>query len=393
MTSPDAVDARGLCRRYGRRWALADVSFRVAAGRERDAGRPQRLGQVHAAARARHRRSAPTAATARVAGHDIRQDARRGAAARSRSSAIESYLYESLTARENLARSPRRFLEPARRDRARRRCWPRWASPSAPTIPCPPSPPGCASGSPSRASLLQDGGARPARRALRRARPAGLPPRGRRPRHACGARGATVVMATHLLDRGRATAATRRSCSRRARLQLASGAGRGELPADGAGDRARMSAARSAALRKDLLLQWRTRGAVRGRLRASAPPRSCSSASRSARTRAPCAQHAAGFLWLALLLSSTLDPRRELPGRDGAPRARGPAAAARVARAPLLRQGARQLGPARAPRRRPRAGHGRPLRRRRRRALSGPPRGDRSSARPASPRPERCTRP
>ena len=32
-TSPHGVEASGLCRRYGRRWALVDVSLRVPAGR------------------------------------------------------------------------------------------------------------------------------------------------------------------------------------------------------------------------------------------------------------------------------------------------------------------------------------------------------------------------
>ena len=48
-----AVETTGLSRRYGRRWALADVSLAVARGLARHARRAQRLGQVHAAARAR----------------------------------------------------------------------------------------------------------------------------------------------------------------------------------------------------------------------------------------------------------------------------------------------------------------------------------------------------
>ncbi|HET9315291.1 MAG TPA: ATP-binding cassette domain-containing protein, partial [Vicinamibacteria bacterium] len=30
--SPPAVEATGLCRRYGRRWALVDVSLRIPRG-------------------------------------------------------------------------------------------------------------------------------------------------------------------------------------------------------------------------------------------------------------------------------------------------------------------------------------------------------------------------
>jgi heme exporter protein A len=113
VTSPDAIDARGLCRRYGRRWALVDVSFRVAAGRSvmvagrNGSGKSTLLRIVATAIR-------PDRGTASVLGHDIRQEretVRRHTALLNHS----SYLYESLTALENLAIAARFLGRDARR--------------------------------------------------------------------------------------------------------------------------------------------------------------------------------------------------------------------------------------------------------------------------------------
>src|SRR5215208_6556407 len=101
MATPDAVDAEALCRRYGRRWALADVSFRIAPGRSvmvagrNGSGKSTLLRIVATAIR-------PDRGTARVLGHDVRAERE---AVRRRTALLghASYHYESLTALENLA--------------------------------------------------------------------------------------------------------------------------------------------------------------------------------------------------------------------------------------------------------------------------------------------------
>jgi heme exporter protein A len=113
VTNPDAIDARGLCRRYGRRWALVDVSFRVAPGTSvmvagrNGSGKSTLLRIVATAIR-------PDRGTASVLGHDIRQEretVRRHTALLSHA----SYLHESLTALENLAIAARFLGRDARR--------------------------------------------------------------------------------------------------------------------------------------------------------------------------------------------------------------------------------------------------------------------------------------
>ena len=95
-----AVDVQRLARRYGRRWALTDVTFQVApasvmmiAGRN-GAGKSTLLRILATAIR-------PDAGTATVGGFDVvrdRQDVRKLTAMLSH----QNYLYESLTAKENL---------------------------------------------------------------------------------------------------------------------------------------------------------------------------------------------------------------------------------------------------------------------------------------------------
>ena len=96
-----AVDAEKLARRYGRRWALVDVSFQVRAGSvlmvagRNGSGKSTLLRTLATAIR-------PDRGTATVGGFDVvrdRYDVRRIVALLSH----QSYLYESLTARENLA--------------------------------------------------------------------------------------------------------------------------------------------------------------------------------------------------------------------------------------------------------------------------------------------------
>jgi heme exporter protein A len=98
---PDlAIDAEGLHRRYGRRWALIDVSLRVPAGSvvmiagRNGSGKSTLLRVLTTAIR-------PDLGHATVAGFDLvsqRQDVRNATALLSH----YSYLYEALTARENL---------------------------------------------------------------------------------------------------------------------------------------------------------------------------------------------------------------------------------------------------------------------------------------------------
>jgi heme exporter protein A len=100
MEDEPAVDVRGLSRRYGRRWALVDVSFSVppgsvvmVAGRN-GSGKTTLLRVLATAIRADH-------GSARVAGFDIRtstQEVRQRTALLSH----QSHLYEALTALENL---------------------------------------------------------------------------------------------------------------------------------------------------------------------------------------------------------------------------------------------------------------------------------------------------
>lgn len=95
-----AIDAKQLARRYGRRWALAEVSFHVepgtvvmVAGRN-GAGKSTLLRVLATAIR-------PDRGTVTVGGFDVvrdREDVRKLTALL----AHQNYLYESLTARENL---------------------------------------------------------------------------------------------------------------------------------------------------------------------------------------------------------------------------------------------------------------------------------------------------
>jgi heme exporter protein A len=98
--SPSAISVEGISRRYGRRWALADVSFEVPAGTvtmlagRNGAGKSTLFRVLSTAIR-------PDRGTARVAGFDVvrhREDVRKLTALLSH----QNYLYESLTARENL---------------------------------------------------------------------------------------------------------------------------------------------------------------------------------------------------------------------------------------------------------------------------------------------------
>lgn len=95
-----AIDAERLARRFGRRWALADVSLKVPQGAvlmvggRNGSGKSTLLRLLSAILR-------PDQGRATVGGFDIvrhRLDVRRAVAMLSH----YSYLYESLTARENL---------------------------------------------------------------------------------------------------------------------------------------------------------------------------------------------------------------------------------------------------------------------------------------------------
>jgi heme exporter protein A len=99
------VEASGLCRRYGRRWALWDVRFSVPRGARlmltgRNGSGKTTLLRVLATALRAHR------GTAQVLGHDVNGDrdaVRRRVALLSH----HSYHYEALSARENLEVSVR----------------------------------------------------------------------------------------------------------------------------------------------------------------------------------------------------------------------------------------------------------------------------------------------
>jgi len=97
---PPAIEALGICRRYGRRWALADVTVSVPRGSAlmvtgRNGSGKSTLLRILATAIRPHR------GTARVEGLDLRgqtRDVRRRVALLSH----HHYLYDSLTALENL---------------------------------------------------------------------------------------------------------------------------------------------------------------------------------------------------------------------------------------------------------------------------------------------------
>jgi heme exporter protein A len=95
-----AIDAKNLARRYGRRWALADVSLRIPHGRivmvagRNGSGKSTLFRILSTAIRPDH-------GSANILGFDLvkeRYDVRKGVALLSH----YSYLYESLTAAENL---------------------------------------------------------------------------------------------------------------------------------------------------------------------------------------------------------------------------------------------------------------------------------------------------
>ena len=114
-----AVEAAGLCRRYGRRWALVDVGLEAAPGRvvmvtgRNGSGKSTLLRILATAIR-------PDQGTARVAGFDVR---RQRDAVRRRVALLShySYLYEALTPLENLEVAARFVGIPAGREALRER--------------------------------------------------------------------------------------------------------------------------------------------------------------------------------------------------------------------------------------------------------------------------------
>jgi heme exporter protein A len=112
--APLAVEAAGLCRRYGRRWALVDVSLHVPSGNvvmitgRNGSGKSTLLRVLSTAIRADR-------GTARVAGYDIRtatQQVRHRVALLSH----HSHLYEALSALENLSVVARFLRRDVRRE-------------------------------------------------------------------------------------------------------------------------------------------------------------------------------------------------------------------------------------------------------------------------------------
>jgi len=109
-----AVDATGLCRRYGRRWALVDVSLRIEPARvvmvtgRNGSGKSTLLRVLSTAIRA-------DAGVARVAGFDLRRQPQ-NVRARIALLSHPSYHYEALTAIENLQISARFLGRETRRE-------------------------------------------------------------------------------------------------------------------------------------------------------------------------------------------------------------------------------------------------------------------------------------
>jgi len=101
MAPSSDIEVQNLARRYGRRWALSDVSFQLAGGAvlmlagPNGSGKSTLLRTIATAVR-------PDGGSARVGGFDVvthREDVRKQVAFLSHA----SYLYDSLSARENLA--------------------------------------------------------------------------------------------------------------------------------------------------------------------------------------------------------------------------------------------------------------------------------------------------
>ena len=333
-----AIEASGIARRFGRRWAVAGVSLRVRAGTRlmvtgRNGSGKSTLLRVLATA------SRLDQGAARIAGHSTcgpsatRSGGRWRCSAttrtctrrspRSRTCEISRPLpgtrppqrVDALLGEVGLARAGGRAVSTSSPP-ACASAW-RWRARSCRTPAC------CCSTSPTGSSTR----------------------RGSRCSTACstssGARGATVLLATHLLERGRG--AVRRGDRARGRAGCVWSGPARDLP--GPGGLAAVSAALGRAAQGPAAAVADARAGA-WPSSCSAPPRCCSSASRSARSATLLREHAAGFLWLAPAALVDADAGRELPGRDGAARARGPAAAAGVARGALLREGARELAAA-----------------------------------------------
>ncbi len=100
VASPYALEVKDVSRRYGRRWALARVSFQLEAGRSLLLTGPNGSGKT-TLLRTLATAIPPTAGTVRVFGWDgaaDRAEVRRSVALLSHS----SFLYEDLTAEQNL---------------------------------------------------------------------------------------------------------------------------------------------------------------------------------------------------------------------------------------------------------------------------------------------------
>ena len=192
-----AVETIGLSRRYGRRWALSDVSLGVPAGSvvmlagRNGSGKSTLLRVLATALRPDH-------GSARVAGHDVRHErdqVRRAVALLGH----HSFHYEALTALENLGIAARFLGRPTTRGAARARSGSRRARTTRSRA----SPPACASAWRSRACCC---------RTPRSCCSTSPTASSTRPASRCStassrelrSRAATVIMATHLVDRGRA---------------------------------------------------------------------------------------------------------------------------------------------------------------------------------------------
>jgi heme ABC exporter ATP-binding subunit CcmA len=119
MSGELALDARGLARRYGGRWALAGVSFTLGAGQalalvgRNGSGKSTLLRLLSAALRVH-------AGEALVCGADLRREAD---AVRRRTALLShaAYTWEALSARENLELASRLLDQDRPRERALRR--------------------------------------------------------------------------------------------------------------------------------------------------------------------------------------------------------------------------------------------------------------------------------
>ena len=141
---PPAIELVDVSKRFGARWAVARLSYSLPAGRSllltghNGSGKTTLLRMIATA-------TFPTAGSIQIFGEETRASPRRAAAARWRCSRHASFLYEDLTAAQNLTLVAQFLASRSAEGPGRQGCWSASGSPAAPTARCASSLPACAS--------------------------------------------------------------------------------------------------------------------------------------------------------------------------------------------------------------------------------------------------------